>query len=313
MKEFFYYAWWFFQCKVLGRRKPLQSVIFISDRCNLHCRHCFVVKEGPDCHIKTLAGVRRDLQYSYDAGSRIVDFEGGEPHLWRDDSPEAQAATGNPAGADLNTLVAMAREIGYFSTTVTTNAQLPITAQSDLVWVSLDGLQEAHDDQRGSGSFERALSHIDACDHPNLNVNMTVTSRNFNDFEGVARLVKEHPKLRRFSFSFYVPYQARELMVTPETRSAVIDIALRLKQTGYPLMNSEAGLKLLRDPKNYIGKRQCWISNFINSDGTRLAACHGESAGICEDCGFGMGAEMTLLWSLHPAMVKAGLTVRSAK
>jgi MoaA/NifB/PqqE/SkfB family radical SAM enzyme len=302
MLEMLYYPWWFFQCKVLGRRKPLQSVIFITDRCNLRCRHCNVVKEGPDVKSKSLVEVRDELQYCYDAGSRFIDFEGGEPHLWRD----------KEAGADINTLVDLAREIGFHSTTVTTNAQLLITAHSDLIWVSLDGLEEMHDDQRGTGSFARAMKHIDASKHPNLNVNMVITNRNYRDFESVARLVKDHSHLRRLSFSFYVPYDSRDLLVPPDMRNAVIDKAIELKKAGYPLMNSLAGLDLLRDPQSFIHKKQCWISNFIMVDGTRLPTCPGEAAGVCEDCGFGMGAEMTLLFSLHPEMVKAGLSVRSS-
>jgi MoaA/NifB/PqqE/SkfB family radical SAM enzyme len=297
-----YYPWWFFQCKILGRRKPLQSVIFITDRCNLHCRHCNVVKEGPDARSKSFAEVRDELRYCYDAGSRFVDFEGGEPHLWRD----------KEAGADIDALIDCAREMGFHSTTVTTNAWMPITARSDLIWVSLDGLEEAHDDQRGTGSFARAMQHIEQSAHPNLNVNMVVTNRNHRDLEGVARLVREHPHLRRMSFSFYVPYDSRDLLVPPDVRNAVIDKAIGLKKDGYPLMNSLAGLDLLRDPQRFIHKRQCWISNFIMVDGTRLSACPGEAAGVCEDCGFGMGAEMMLLFSLHPEMVKAGLSVRAS-
>jgi MoaA/NifB/PqqE/SkfB family radical SAM enzyme len=302
MLETLYYPWWFFQCKILGKRKPLQSVIFITDRCNLHCRHCNVVREGPDVKSKSLAEVRDELRYCYGAGSRFIDFEGGEPHLWRD----------KEAGADINTLVDLAREMGFHSTTVTTNAQLPITAHSDLIWVSLDGLEEMHDDQRGTGSFARAMKHIDASEHPNLNVNMVITNRNHHDFENVARLVRDHPHLRRLSFSFYVPYDSRDLLVPPDVRNAVIDKAIELKKAGYPLMNSRAGLDLLRDPQSFIHKRQCWISNFIMVDGTRLPTCPGEVSGVCEDCGFGMGAEMTLLFSLHPEMVKAGLSVRSS-
>jgi len=61
-----------------------------------------------------------------------------------------------------------------------------------------------------------------------------------------------------------------------------------------------------------VGRRQCWISNFVLSDGTRLATCPGEAAGVCGDCGFGMAAEEVLLWSLHPQMLRAGLSVRKA-
>jgi len=299
MSELLYYATWFFKSRFLGRRRPLQSVVFITDRCNLNCKHCNVVKTGPECITKSYDEVKADLEYCYELGSRIVDFEGGEPHLWTDGE------------RDINSLIDLARAMGYYSITVTTNAQLPLTAKSDLIWVSIDGLREAHDEQRAPGSFDRAFKHIAACEHPNMNVNMTITAKNHQDFEAVARLVQSTPHLRRLSFSFYMPYESRDLCVTPEIRSQVIDTALRLKKEGIEIMNSNAGLKLLRDPRRYADKRQCWISNFILSDGTRLDECPGAALGLCEECGFGMGAEMTLLWKLHPAMLKAGLSVRS--
>jgi len=299
MSELLYYATWFFKSKFLGQRNPLQSVIFITDRCNLNCKHCNVAKTGPDSISKTYEEVKADLEYCYSSGSRIVDFEGGEPHLW------------TYGDKDINSLIDLARAIGYYSITVTTNAQLPITAKSDLIWISIDGLQETHDEQRARGSFNRALVNIAASEHPNMNVNMTITSENYRDFEGVAHLVKDNPHLRRLSFSFYMPYESRDLCVTPEIRCQIIDTALRLKKEGHDIMNSNAGLKLLKDPRSFADKRQCWISNFILSDGTRLDECPGAAVGLCEECGFGMGAEMTLLWKLHPAMLKAGLSVRS--
>jgi len=299
MGELFYYARWFFKAKFLRRRNPLQSVVFITDKCNLRCRHCNLVTSGPDCVTKSFEEVKADLEYCYGLGSRIVDFEGGEPQIWSD------------GDKDINSLIELARTMGFYSITVTTNAQLPITATSDLIWVSIDGMREAHDYQRGNGSFDRLLKNIAECKHPNLNVNMTITSKNYHDFEAVANLVRDNPRLRRMSFSFYMPYEDRDLCVTPEIRNEIIDIALRLKKEKYPLMNSKAGLKLLRDPRQFASKRACWISNFIFSDGTRLVECPGAMANLCEECGFGMGAEMTLLMKLHPEMLKAGLMVRS--
>jgi MoaA/NifB/PqqE/SkfB family radical SAM enzyme len=300
MKDMLYYAGWFFDCKLRGTRKPLQSVVFITDRCNLRCRHCNVFRQGDEATTASLEQVRERLRRCYDAGSRIIDFEGGEPQLWRDED----------AGADINTLIEMARAMGFFSLTVTTNAQLPITAKSDLIWISLDGLEQEHDYQRGSGTFARAMANIDACDHPNLNVNMVVTNHNYNDLAGVAQLVRDHPHLHRLSFSFYMPYEGRELLCTPKIRNQVIDTALELKRTGYPIMNSKAGLRLLRDPQSFLPKKACWISSFVTADGTYIPSCPGELAGLCNECGFGMGPEMSLLFSLHPEMVRAGLSVR---
>jgi hypothetical protein len=44
-----------------------------------------------------------------------------------------------------------------------------------------------------------------------------------------------------------------------------------------------------------LEEEACWISNFISSDGTYVPSCPGEQAGFCEECGFGMGPEMSLL------------------
>ncbi|MCL2807771.1 MAG: radical SAM protein [Coriobacteriia bacterium] len=299
MGELFYYATWFFSCKFLGKRKPLQSVVFITDQCNLNCAHCNIAKNGTDCTTKTYEQVKDDLEYCYQLGSRIVDFEGGEPHLWHD---------GNK---DLNSLIDLAKQIGYHQSTVTTNAALPITAKSDMIWVSIDGMQEKHDEQRAPGSFEKAMKNIAECGHPNLNVNMTITANNYEDFEAVAYMVKDSPHMRRLSFSFFMPYERRDLCVSPEIRNQIIDKALALKKGGHDFMNSYAGLKLLREPSKFAHKRQCWISNFILMDETRLEECPGSAVGLCEECGFGMAAEMTLLWKLHPEMLKAGLSVRS--
>lgn len=70
-----YLGYWFFGARVLGRKRPLQTVLFISDRCNLKCRHCAVYSKS-DPNVMTYEGVREQLRYAYGLGSRFVDFEG---------------------------------------------------------------------------------------------------------------------------------------------------------------------------------------------------------------------------------------------
>ncbi|MCL2437987.1 MAG: radical SAM protein [Coriobacteriia bacterium] len=310
LKSLPYFMGWFFQVRILGKRKPLQSVVFITDRCNLECKHCAIVREGRDSRSKPLTQILDELKYCYDKGSRIIDLQGGEPSMWTDSSDEAKALNDGET-ADINTLIRMAKQIGFFSTTVTTNAQMPIIAQSDLVWVSIDGAQEFHDGQRGEGAFERTMKNIRASDHPKLNANMCITNENWQDFEKVAQIVKDTPQLKKMAFSFYTPFEDTGLTPTPEQRSKVIDQAIALKKSGFPLMNSLPAIELMRDPQNYVNNSQCWISNFIMSDGTKLDTCRGEETDVCKECGFGMAAEMYLLWRLSPKMIKGALAARS--
>ena len=42
IKQYFYLAQWFIRARFFGRRAPLQTVLFITDKCNLRCKHCSV-------------------------------------------------------------------------------------------------------------------------------------------------------------------------------------------------------------------------------------------------------------------------------
>ncbi|MDR0736545.1 MAG: hypothetical protein LBF51_06915 [Zoogloeaceae bacterium] len=94
--------------------------------------------------------MRDDPLYCCRQGSRFVDFEGGEPTLRRDGEH------------DLNSLLRLARQIGFYSVTVTTNAIRPFPGiEADSIWVSMDGVGASHGAIRGAGAFERLARHIE--------------------------------------------------------------------------------------------------------------------------------------------------------
>ncbi|MDL2243650.1 radical SAM protein [Bacteroidales bacterium OttesenSCG-928-J19] len=296
MKSLFYLPWWFFNARILGSKKPLQTVLFISDQCNLACKHCTVYKiKNPI--IKSYEQVREELEYSYKQGSRFVDFEGGEPTLWKD------------GDKNLNSLIRLAKEIGFYSTTITTNAQRPFgDTEADSIWVSLDGLGEYHDDIRGQGAFERLVKNIKEANHPALSVNMVINNRNYSSVEDTIEFAKNNPYIKSISLNFHTPYVGTEyLALDEEKRKEVIDRIIAKKKAGYPIMNSVSGLKLMKH-NNF--KKHCWVSNFILSDGTRLTECAGKTAGVCDQCGFSMAGEMNSVFNLKPDTILAGMKLR---
>ena len=251
--------------RFLGRKKPLQTVLFITDACNLSCRHCAIYNHEHPV-MKPVEQIREELLYSYRLGSRFVDFEGGEPTLWRQGE------------MDVNSLIAMAKEIGFYSCTITTNAQRPFgDTAADSVWVSMDGVGPVHDDIRGEGAFARMEANVAACGHSAVSVNMTINRRNLQNVEEAVRYVEGNPHIKQISFSFHTPYAGTEhLFVDWETRAKVVDRLIELKKKRAPIMNSVSGLKLL---KTNQFKKECWVSNFILHDGTRFAECTGKAAG----------------------------------
>jgi MoaA/NifB/PqqE/SkfB family radical SAM enzyme len=296
MSSLFYLPWWFFKARFLGIKKPLQSVLFISDKCNLTCKHC-TVYQLTNPNIKTYEQIEHELRYSYRLGSRFVDFEGGEPTLWSD------------GDKDLNSLNRLAKQIGYYSTTITTNAQRPFTgSEANSIWVSLDGLGDYHDDIRGKGSFERLVKNIASANHPQLSVNMVVNNRNYPSVEETIEFAKNNPHIRSISLNFHTPYAGTEdLFLDWDKRKEIIDLIISKKKAGYPIMNSVSGLKLM---KHNRFKKHCWVSDFILSDGTYLTECAGKTAGVCEQCGFSMAGEMYSVFTLKPDTILAGLRLR---
>ena len=296
MKSFFYLPLWFFKAKFLGIKRPLQTVLFISDKCNLACRHCTVYRTT-NPHIKSYEQIKEELGYAYELGSRFVDFEGGEPTLWCD------------CDKDLNSLIRLSKKIGFFSATITTNAFLPFgESEADSIWVSLDGLGAYHDDIRGKGVFERLVKHIEEANHQNISINMVINSRNYSSVEETIEFAKNNPYIRSISLNFHNPYPGTEyLFLGWEQRAKVIDLIIKKKKSGYPIMNSVSGLKLMKHSKF---KKQCWVSNFILPDGRRIPECAGKDAGICDSCGLSMSGEMHSIFSLKPDTIFAGMKLR---
>lgn len=296
MKSLIYLPLWFIKARFLGVKKPLQTVLFISDKCNLACKHCTVYKqENP--RIKTYEEIREELEYSYQLGSRFVDFEGGEPTIWKE------------GGHDLNSLIRLSKELGFYSATITTNAQLPFSgSEADSIWVSLDGIGEYHDQIRGKGAFERLDKNIATANHPKLSVNMVVNSLNYPSVEETIEYAKNNPHIQSISINFHTPYKGTEyLMLDWKLRSEVIDLVIKKKKEGYPVMNSVSGLKLMKHNKF---KKQCWVTNFIMTDGTRLSECQGKTAGVCDQCGFSMAGEMNSVFGLKPDTIWSGMKLR---
>jgi len=299
MKQLIYLSYWFFKTKILKRQIPLQTVIFISDECNLTCRHCCVYsKEKP--LVKSFEQIKEELQFSYNSGARFVDFEGGEPFLWHEESK------------DINDLILLAKQIGFFSTTVTTNAQIPFShCKADSIWVSLDGIGAYHDQIRGAGAFEKLVQNVTQNDHPAININMVINALNYKSVEETIVWVKEQPNLKSTAINFHTPYPGtEELFLDWELRGDVIDKVLKMKKKGFLIMNSPSGLKKMK--KNSF-KKYCWVTNFILADGMRLKECPGQIQGICNQCGFCMAGEIASMFQLKPDTILAAGKLRIKK
>lgn len=300
MKHLLYLPLWFARNKFGRQKRPLQSVIFISNECNLQCRHCCVYAKD-NGERSSFEAVRQDLEYCYKQGSRFVDFEGGEPMIWHDNVQGEEK--------NINDLLALAKEIGFYSTTVTTNAQIPFDwCLADSIWISLDGVNEFHDKIRGQGAFANLCANIDNNPHPRISANMVVNNLNYTNVNDTIDFVIAHPHLNSISINLHTPFPGTEDLTLSDTlRKEVLANVIQRKKNGDPIMNSVSGLKAML---NMDFKKYCWMSNFVMLNHTYYPACQGEELGLCDKCGFSMAGEMYSVMNLKPDTILAGIKLR---
>ena len=300
IKQYIYLAQRFLRARFLGRRSPLQTVLFITDKCNLRCKHCSVYGSAGNKQ-RSFEDIVADMKYSYELGSRFIDLEGGEPTLWKEE------------GKTINDLIDKALEIGFFSITVTTNAQQDFSwIRPQSIWVSMDGVGECHNQIRGEGTFARLEKNISQSGKKNICVNMVVNALNYESVDAAMEYVKKNPDIAQISINFHTPYPGTEhLMLPNEKKVEIIDKVLEYKRKGYPIMNSRSGLKLMK--RNTLGEiklgKECFVTNFIYTDGSR-SLCLGYGTEQCRVCGFCMAGEMASVWSFRPDTILAGFKLR---
>lgn len=293
----------------LGSRRPLQSVIFILDKCNLRCKHCSVYAISQP-RIKTLQQIKEELEYCYNLGSRFVDFEGGELYFWKDKQGERTYT--------IDDVIDLAHQVGFWTVTITTNAQIPFNdSRADYVWVSMDGIYGWHDAIRGEGTFKRLEENIkrykSAPKTASVCVNMVINNINYKGLDETLEYVNDSPYIDGISINFHTPFsETEQLYLEPEIRNGIIDRLIAFKRKGYPIVNSVSGLKAMKiiGGKTLCTNKSCWITNFIFSDGSKAPKCMGFTHDVCDRCGFSMGGEMRSVWLLKPDTLLSGMKLR---
>jgi Fe-coproporphyrin III synthase len=284
----------FVERKFLGHRIPLLASFKITYRCNLACRACpFHLRTGVENGHMSWDEAIRALESLHRLGTRVVVFEGGEPLLWRDGPYR------------FHDLVSYARR-RFLRVAVTTNGTLPLDVPAHTIWVSLDGMKEAHDALRGD-SFDRVYNSLKTTRHPRVFIHCTLNRKNWQDVEPLAKWVRGIPGIKGMTVQFFYPYNQGEdnLALSPNERRTAIEKLLDLKKQGYSILNSAGRLRAMKD-----NRWRCHDDVLVNvdPDGTITKGCYVKNRGgiNCDACGFTPVAEASGALDLLPESLYAG-------
>lgn len=286
VSQLLYLGWWFFRTRFLGRRKPLQSVVFVTNGCNSTCRHCTNCTKSGGSYYKPFDEIAKDLEYCYAEGARILDIEGVNLLHWQD------------GGHLVKEIFQLAKDKNFYSTSTMIPASnygawKAMGIDVDVLWVSIMGINDC--------SLLEDLQEA--------SLYMVINNQNIQELPAVLAFMQQHPAIRQIAFNFHTPFEGTaDIALSKEQREEVIAQLITFKRKGHRIMNTVSGLKNMLTLQF---KRHCWICNFIYCDGRRSPHCIDDKAsGVCNHCGFSMAGEMNAVFNMKPDTILEGLGIR---
>lgn len=285
--SFAYFARFGVRTILLHKKDPILGTIILTDKCNLHCKHCSV--NNITAVIHPYEQIRREMRQLYDMGVRILFFCGGETFLWQD------------SGRTLRDLVIEAKQMGFLIVNVVTNGTYPLDLpEADLILLSLDGDRERHNAVRGD-TFDLIFENIRHATADNICFYMAINQINKDAVRQVCLLARDTPNVRAVSFNFHTPYpDTTQLALTREEKAQACGTICQMMRQGVPVFNLKSAFPYLIDNRFPTPCHQC----VVMEDG-QLSTCGRciHIPGLCEQCGYFFVAEYTLLFRGNPRIV----------
>lgn len=265
---------------LLHKKEPILGTIILTDKCNLHCKHCSV--NNITAVIHPYRQVQQEMQQLYDMGVRILFFCGGETFLWRD------------GDKGLRDLVVEAKAMGFLIVNTVTNGTFPLDLpEADLILLSLDGDRERHNLIRGD-TYDTIMENIAHATSNNICFYMAINQLNKEAIPHVCRLARDTKNVRAVSFNFHTPYpDTRPLALTKEDKRRCCAAITQMMDEGCPVFNLKAAFPYLIENSFPTPCHQC----VVLEDG-KLSTCGRciDVPGLCDECGYFFVAEYTLLF-----------------
>ena len=284
---FLYFARFGVRTILLRKKEPILGTIILTDKCNLHCKHCSV--NNITAVIYPYRQIQAEMRQLYELGVRILFFCGGETFLWED------------SGKTLRDLVVEAKWMGFRIVNVVTNGTFPLDLpEADLILLSLDGDRERHNAIRGD-TYDQIFQNIRRATADNICFYMAINQINKDAIREVCAAARDTEHVRAVSFNFHTPYpDTEDLALAVEEKAECCQAITQMMDQGAPVFNLKSAFPYLIHNRFPTPCYQC----VVMENGT-LSTCGRcvRVPGLCERCGYFFVAEYTLLFRGNPRII----------
>lgn len=251
------------ECKILRRRCPVVAYLLITDRCNMHCRYCFLDYNQKRRELSTEQWLKL-IDELHSRGTAMFCFMGGEPLLHPD--------------IDLIVKYVLSKDVicDMTSNGILVPEKIDTVKNIDSLMISLDGDTEANDINRGRGAFDKAIEAIRIAKDAGVvvRVNAVMTKQSKERVEFLLALADRYDLYVTFSIAAEFPVQdgelERQIMLDEEEIRSLYKKLKVLKHKGrrillsfstldyvinYPLPYNKVILRSNKEHRNYYTQK----------------------------------------------------------
>jgi len=169
--------------KAVSETKPLTCWFSVTEECDLQCKYCFADSGKPLKDELTTEEIYHLLDNIAEAGTQGISLGGGEPTLRK----------------DLVDIVRYASRYKYMFVALNTHGQsldkkyIHTLSRAGIrqIKVSIDGLQESHDWNRGQGTFDKCIQALKNCVDVGIPSVIWIATVSQANFEEVPEMIKQ--------------------------------------------------------------------------------------------------------------------------
>lgn len=235
------------RAKIIKKRRPVFLSLFITNKCNLRCKYCFVIDDTIPKDILNSEYSKQEIfdivDEFYAMGTRMIFMLGGEPLTHKDIKPI------------IDYIVKKGIYLHVITNGTLLEKKLDEIRKAHVLCISLDGVEDFNDELRGQGVFNRAVSGIKAAVNAGIpcRIHAVLTRKNLKDIRSLAELAKK----LSISLTISPPNFLGEtnlpfLRITREEYQLFWKEYLDMFKEGLPIANSpKAIVKCLEWPTDY--------------------------------------------------------------
>lgn len=168
--------------KMVREAKPLMCWYSITEECDLNCKFCFADSTQPWEDELTTQEIYALLDNIAEAGTQAIVFGGGEPTL-REDLVEVM----HYAARYKNMFVALNTHGQWLDRKYVRGL---VNAGISQVKVSVDGLKESHDWNRGEGTFDKCIQALKNCVDAGIKSVIWIATISQMNYDEIPQMVK---------------------------------------------------------------------------------------------------------------------------